>query len=301
MSVADVLWLLWRHKILFLAVYALVVAGGVVKLLITPPTYTVNAIIIAAEEAGAAVPGSQLKGLGALLNANAGGGRLFEKFREVLFSTDVSRRLQEKHGYLQQIYADQWVPESKSWDVEPKTINGYFRFWFLDLLGRDPSRPPDEHNLLEYIKRQFSMSQNGDGTSWTMRFSDQSSEFAAVFLKRLFIEANEIIREQEIDTTRQYVAYAEKRMRNIENAEYRAVLARLFSEQEKKLMILSINVPVAAEMVVEPEPTPYPTGPLVTFTLMIALLLGPFAGVGVVFLRVLFEHMRRELLARQPI
>ncbi len=159
-------------------------------------------------------------------------------------------------------------------------------------LQRDPQLrifAPDEEwtpeKLSEYLKRRVRIEPVGDTKLRRLVYYHASPDFAAYMLGRIHRAADVIIREDARVQAFQRVGYLRKTSAEISNPEHRRALTDLLVQQERLLMLASIDQPFAAAIIEPPSASARPRWPDKTLTLFAFAVAGALAGFVVYGLR----------------
>jgi uncharacterized protein involved in exopolysaccharide biosynthesis len=142
---------------------------------------------------------------------------------------------------------------------------------------------PSTSRLADYLREEVAVSEFGSSGLREITFTHRDPEFALQLLRRLYAAADENLRQDALERSRQYIAYLELRLRSVAVAEHRAALGALLGDEERKRMLIEADVPFAARVVSPVGVSELPTQPKVIGTLIVALLAGLFLGVLIAF------------------
>lgn len=159
-------------------------------------------------------------------------------------------------------------------------------------LQRDPRGgifEPDQEwtpeKLSEYLKRRIRIEPIGDTKLRRLVYYHPSADFAVYMLGRIHRAADVIIREDARVQAAQRVGYLRKTSAEISNPEHRRALTDLLVQQERLLMLASIDQPFAAAIVEPPSASARPRWPDKSLALAAFAVAGALAGFVVYGLR----------------
>jgi uncharacterized protein involved in exopolysaccharide biosynthesis len=126
----------------------------------------------------------------------------------------------------------------------------------------------------------------------TLSFTYQDRQFAIVMLDRLSREADALIRERQLATTKANLAYLRGRFETTTNVEYRQVFLTRLGELEQQQMLLSNHMPYAAQVFDGISAPETPNSPRPLLYLAIAIGLGFVLGTGAAIVHALLTGTR---------
>lgn len=139
--------------------------------------------------------------------------------------------------------------------------------------------------LSAYLARRVKMEPMGAAGLRSLRYYHTNADFAVFLLQKIHAVTDDLIREKIRSQASERVQYLNEAIARNVNPEHRRTLTTLLLEQERLLMLVSIDQPYAAA-IIEPTAasakTQWPDKPLV-FSVMV--LIGAFIGFVVFSLR----------------
>ena len=277
------LWL-----VLVAAIAAILLAAFVLKR--DGPVYTATMVVAPAQQDLGAASRlvshlDQYADLAALAQAPA---RLeavttMELYLELLRSPELARRLQEEHRLLQEIFPDQWDAASQSWRVESHFVAS-IKEVVLGFFGYPAWQPPTPANLAQYLSERLQISRSGATSLRRIQMSDPNGEFAARLIGLVHATADDLVREDAQRRIDRQIAHLEQELATGGEPVRIEALRSMLAEQYRAQAMLASDVPVAAQIVSPPTPSPGPTSTSPLLVLALAGVVGLILGVFAVFL-----------------
>jgi len=206
-----------------------------------------------------------------------------ELYLELLDSTELARRLQEEHQLLQEIFEDQWDAASQSWRVEPG-FAASLRGAVLGFFGYPAWQPPTPANLAQYLTERLEVSRAGPTSLRRIRMLHHDGEFAARLIGLVHETADDLVREDAQRTIDRQIEHLEQEVAAESEPARTDALRSMLAEQYRAQAMLASDVPVAAQIVSPPAPSPGPTSTSPLMVLALAAVVGVILGVFAVFL-----------------
>ncbi|MEJ0024606.1 MAG: hypothetical protein WDN01_01150 [Rhizomicrobium sp.] len=282
----------------WLALALLVGLGlGILYLNVTPHTYRANMVFgPETNDTNSLLQAMSGSPLAALARGPLGmGGQTtpFTAFRQALISPEVGQALLNDPEIAGEIFNAGWSPTERKWHqsqgLSTTVING-----LRGALGRDPWAPPSAETMMTYIAQNVTVSEIEETQLYTMSYASGSPEFAKKFLYALYRATDGTIKHRDLDKANAYISYLENQIQTVTNTEQRMGLITLLSEQEKNLMMTSVNVPYAAKIISEPSVQTSPVSPsIMTGLLQIPLVVVLLTFAGLYVFRIYLPRMRR--------
>jgi uncharacterized protein involved in exopolysaccharide biosynthesis len=204
-------------------------------------------------------------------------------YLELLDSTALARRLQEEHQLLQEIFEDQWDAASQSWRVEPG-FGASIKGAVLGFFGYPAWQPPTHANLAQYLTERLQVSRAGPTSLRRIRMSHHDGEFAARLIGLVHEAADDLVREDSQRRIDRQIEHLEQELATEGEPARTDALRSMLAEQYRAQAMLASDVPVAAQVVSPPTPSPGPTSTSPLFVLALAAVVGVIVGVFAVFL-----------------
>lgn len=221
----------------------------------------------------------------------------FDRFKVVLGTVELARRLDEKYGYVKTIYDGSW--DRVTGEPIPPThfqskVDGFFRQFF-----RIPEwTEPTVQSLATYIGSSIQVNTTATNTPiYTIEYVFPDREFALQFLSNVYSEAENLLRESEEQQVAVQLNYLSEKLQQTAIADYKGSLLLLIGEQEKRMMTLNPELPYLGEVIQYPSVTDTATRPSVILRLLMGLVFGVVIGSIVV---ILYRILRFVFARRVP-
>lgn len=252
-----------------------------------PVEYTATLIISSVDE-GAASSVASPEAVGAL-SALLGGGTSqsesvsdFTRFRYLMVSRALARRLVERHDMLKVVFASEWNEIEQRWSP-PGSLNADVRRWLGELFDVPWYTEPSVDRLAAYLESRLDVANLETTPMVTVAFNHRDGEFARRLLDTIYDETDQLLREQDRSNTEEAVTYLGEALTRASLVEHRLALQQLLLRNLAKLMLLDTDQPFAARMLEPPYVSPLPTSPKVNLVLIVAFVGGAILGLVMVF------------------
>jgi hypothetical protein len=237
---------------------------------------------------------SKLGGLGGLASlagvslSDNSGGNSFRLFTDGLHSLSAAQKLGEDEDLLAKIFPANWDSKSKTWR-ESRGIGVVVTATLKSTLNISPdkSAKPSPEKLRQYIADHVEIVRNSKDANVTLKFEHEDRNFSRVFLNRLHVTVDDMVRERSLAQSQRYIDYISRKLESITLAEHRSALIESLSEQEKMNMMARANSAFAAETLEAATASEKPSSPNAPFVLGGLTLLGLISGT-------LFGLLRRN-------
>jgi len=213
----------------------------------------------------------------------------FDRLKVMLGSITLARRLQDRHGMLQVLFAGSWDANSDSWIEPPAASDRDERLRVL--LHRPEWSPPNLETLAGYVSGSIKTGARPEPGFVLISFSNEDRDFALEFLTIVFSEVDALLREQDVlesEARREYILNQLSKAKLVDSV--RALNSLLLSE-ERSAMLLGSGLPYAGRIVEPPFVSTNPSQPNIRlifgFPIFVSL------GIGFVLLT-LIAVFRRE-------
>lgn len=207
----------------------------------------------------------------------------FAQFLGLVHSVRLAKRLDEKYGLMKQVFPydekrHQYVPASGLMPWLSRTVR--------EMLGLPGWQPPNYLDLADYLTGAVEIARNGDGTGLLIHY-DSSPQAAYQFLNRVYTEAGELMREEELNSHRNRRKYVAQRLNDTATLEQRNFLMSLWGREESQILVLTSGDPVGARKIDDMHVPNMPqTG--AAKKLALGVLLGLLAGLVAIVIRSTF-------------
>jgi hypothetical protein len=253
---------------------------GVYSVWTTPPRYSVSLGLLPTESAGSDIGDSGALGaLAGLVGINSGPVPKFTRFISSFYTTGVAQLMDRKFDLICQTFGN-CDRRTHSW-IKSEGFDAWWNRKIAEMAHLpDPDRPRTAYDLAQYTKSQVQFSSDKNTHIVTMSMEGRDPKFAAMYITALVQAANDYIKEQDRSVIQQYVSYLNEKLITNTNVTQRDALGTLLLEQERRLMLSSVNVPYAAYIQDGPNVAESNT-PLKTLTVdsFLGAILGAVLGV----------------------
>ena len=156
--------------------------------------------------------------------------------------------------------------------------------WVYGFFNLPPWTPPSASTLAEFLDEEVIVAEVGNSGMRRILFRHSDPSFAVDLLRWIHREGDELIREEAQERTSRQIDYIESKLATITVVEQRFSLVQLLSDQEKRMMMIKVDLPFAARIVQPPTASEAPTFPDPGMILLVAVIAGVVLGVLLVFL-----------------
>jgi LPS O-antigen subunit length determinant protein (WzzB/FepE family) len=284
--------LLWRAKYFIIATVMLFAVGGAYKALTAGDSYTAKMVVASVGQTNSSALGQ----LGALVGIQqVTEDREFAQFQALLKSVVLAERLESRYGVMKVFFGGLWDPVGKRW-VEPQGWRHELSAFLNRLRGRARWTPPTIYDLAEAIDKQVKVNKvKFSGSVYDITYQHDNREFAIRLLSQLYTEAEAALREERRNRTQEQSKYLRSRIESTPIVEYRLALIQLLSDQDKQLMLLDSNLPLATLVLDPPNAPMRPDGASIALHLFASVLGASVLSV----IAVLLFHMAPKAAARR--
>lgn len=194
----------------------------------------------------------------------------FTAFREVLFSHDVAQQLANEPGIMHFVFRSAWDATTGHWKA------GRFDP-IKKFLGMSLRVGPTADDLQKYVATSVKIEEIETTGLFRIIYNSPDPQQGVGFIRVLDSAADSLLRHKQIVRYRAYIEYVSAQLNQTTNSDQREALIRLYSEEQKELMITSANVAYSAAIYEEVSATDKPTSPNIPLTILVCSLGFPFA------------------------
>jgi uncharacterized protein involved in exopolysaccharide biosynthesis len=247
---------------------------------------------------------SGLSGLASLTGINLPGDKTITPialYTEALKSRDVADNVLRNNHLMQHIFANEWDAAAGRWR-QPEGIGITLIANIRAALGIHGERwtPPGGADLQRYVEKNVTVFVSPRTNITSVTVNDVDPEAARQILLALHSAADQHLRSRSLARSTQYIAYLERKLVAVTNAEYREALVDVLSQQERLRMMASSSTPYSAEPLGEITSSHRPTTPDPVVILGVALILGATAGTLLSFAVAAKSARKSEATTRRP-
>lgn len=142
----------------------------------------------------------------------------------------------------------------------------------------EPEQDWSAEELSEYIQKRVKLEPVGTSAAKKLVYFHQDKDFAEYFISGLHRIADNLIRHNIRGDAKARVDYLSDAINTTTNAEHRRALTTLLMEQERLLMLVSIDQPYAANVIEPASSSAKPEWPNLYFVYFGFILIGMIAG-----------------------
>lgn len=200
-------------------------------------------------------------------------------YSEAMRSRDVAAAVVADPVLMRHIFAEEWDAAAGRWRDPGGLVRG-----LLDgakrLLGVpvQPWSPPDAADVQRYLAKHLAIIEAPKTNVTTIAVNDPDPEMARRLLALLNEAADRHLRERALARSSEYIAYLERKLLEVQVADYRESLVQALSAQERTRMMASSDAPYAAEPLGAITASVRPTTPKPAVVLAAALVFGLLLG-----------------------
>jgi len=253
---------------------------GIYSIWVTPPTYTVSIGLLPTDGSGDVSVGESTGALSALAGLiGMGGGPVpkFTRFVASLNATSVAKIMDQKYDMV--CITFRCDPKTHHWAKRTGLESDFERLMAQIAHLPDPDSPRTALDLANYTAAQVTMTPERTTHILTLSMDSKDPKSAIQYLNALVHSTNDFIREKDRSTIQPYVDYLHQKLATTTlNLAQHDALSSLLIDQERRLMLSSVDVPYAASI---------QDGPNVTMSnkalrmLAVDIVLGLILGFGV--------------------
>lgn len=276
-----VLGMLSQYKLVLFAAFMLTTVAAFGGAMLLEPRYRAEIVVMpttldSGPQAQLTSMIGNLGGLASLAGVDLGGaadGDWRQQNIAFLGSRQYGQRFIEKHDLMPELYADDWDAESGEWTLPPQ----------------DEPTLWDAYNRFDEGIRNIEQDDSTGLITISLTWKDR--EQATRWANNLIRDANELIRERDVEQAQRSIEYLEQEADSTNVIELRQAIYRLMQEQINKIMLANVRSEYAFR-IVDPAFTPdeddehWPNKPMFALT-------GGFAGLMLATFVILMHRRRR--------
>lgn len=268
---------LWAHKWSGFVFVVVFVALAIFYLHNSTYRYSASLTLTPADQSGSG--GSKAAGglssLGSLvgLNLSGGQGSAFALYSEAITSSPVAEELSRDPVIMHEIFKPLWDAKTNRWAIKQPSE---FRKGVKSLLGMPnrPWMPPTAADLQQYIEQNVKVDEDLKKNLVKLIYKYEDPKFAAYFLQALNTKSDAFLRARSLARSSIYVQYLDRRLREVQVAEYRQALSEALGAYEKTVMMASSRASFAADPFGEVQVSVGPTSPNPKMVLVLSVVMG---------------------------
>lgn len=278
-DIAGLALKVWQQKWLGLAIVLVSLLLGIAYLKSSSYQYSAELVVTPADQDAPQASGS-LSSLGSLVGINMGGqqGTAFAMYTEAVKSHAVAERLSRNPRIMRTIFAGSWDPARSRW-VERPSATRPLVVAVKNLIGipNKPWQPPTAQDLHQYLSTALQVSEDTKKGIVRLTYRHEDPAFARYLLTEANRDADDFLRRKSLDRAVTYIRYLERRLQQVQVAEYRQSLSETLGAYEKTTMMASSDASFAVEPFGDVWVSPYPTSPNPKAVLALSVVAGVLA------------------------
>lgn len=259
-TILDVMHDFWDAKYYMLISMILMAVVGVLYLSIATPHYRAQMIISPAAPMNNANVSSLMAGSDnfavryMMQNMGSINAADFQRFETIYAGRSVALNLMQDQRVIDGISRDHSFAFSKTktnWSAE---------------------------KLAEYLGSRVRLDSVGTTPMRRLTYQHQGKDFAVFMLSKIHAQADRLIRRRIQSETQSRIEYLERSIRQTNNPDHRRALTDLLMEQERLLMLVSIESAYAASVIEPPSASVQPRWPSKTLVMLVSVFVGLVLG-----------------------
>lgn len=225
---------------------------GIYSVWITPPSYVVTIGLLPVDSTGGDIniggdTGGALGALAGLIGIGGGPVPKFTRFVASLYSSGVAKIMDRDHDMVCLTFGA-CDPKTHTW----RKGTG-FNAWMARVQASiahlpDPDSPRTAVDLANYTENNVTLTSDRTTHVLTLTMESRDPKSAVVFLRNLVQSTNDYIKQEDRGNIQPYVDYINRKLATNLNVAQHDALSSLLLEQERRLMLTSVNVPYAASI-----------------------------------------------------
>jgi hypothetical protein len=226
-------------------------AFGVYSVWTTAPSYTVIIGLLPTDkDSGVSIGGDSGGALGAIASlVGVGGGAVpkFTRFVASLYSTGTAKIMERDYDMVCRTYSGDCDIKTHTWR-EHTGFEGWVQKMVAEVAHLPaPDRPRTATDLASYTEGSVIMTSDKTTHVLTLTMESSDPKFASEYLVTLVRATNDNLKAEDRASIQPYVDYLNAKLASPGlNLTQHDALSALLLEQERQLMLSSVNVPYAA-------------------------------------------------------
>ncbi len=268
------------HKKYYLLSIALLASFGVLFTLIAmivSPTYTAAATVGAPISQQSSSNSNSLGGLAGVaaqfgINVSQPSGGAFSTYTQLLTSNRLYAVLAQSPKFMQTIFYKRYDPKTKQW-IPPGGLPSRMLNLVREAFHYNIHTAPNQDDLAQFLQKQLTVVTSATEPFVTVSLTFYDPHQAEMLLSTLLVTADNIVREDVRKDTAARLAYLERILPTVTQADQRASMISILSSQQQQMMMIASNKLFASYIVASPYANLKPTSPNITVYAYIVILL----------------------------
>lgn len=292
-DLGDLLSMLVRWSWVIVAAMAIVMAKGLWDMHKFQPQHVAKMVV--APEAERSIVNASSGGdsqLARTLLGFGGGARNETPFDRMVHSISTiafARRMQDKYGLLQVVYASAWDAQEQAWKVSTHAA-GESSNRLREFLNLPVSSSPNLEDLAGYLSGSFDVVDVPDTSFKEISFKHRDGELALRLLTVVYSEASQVIREINVEENRSRRKFLKARLGETRIVELREALAALLAQEARQEMMFRGDLPYVGRIIEDPHISKHKTAPDKKGLLYLPLLIAAIVTTLVITIAALFKR-----------
>jgi uncharacterized protein involved in exopolysaccharide biosynthesis len=303
----DALGQLWaaRFFMLFSVIAGLLIAF--VLLVNTPPQYEAMVTLVPTRAnqyagngggSGSSIVGSiagQFLGMGNDKDTQSTG-----QFVELMQSPFIVGLIDRRDHIIQHIFASQWNGDTKQW-AKPAGLTVDIKNAIKSMLHRPLWVAPGAYDASAQLALRTTVDISPQTGMVHLTFRDKDPAYAAFLLNAMYAATDGLLRERAKQRSDEHIAYIQRQLSSVNNAENRQSLATLLTAELGQQLLINSNAPFVLEKLGPTIVSPTPVSPKIFVYIVAGIFCGAGIGFGLFLLNsstMLLEKLRDQLRAR---
>jgi hypothetical protein len=287
LELAKNLWL--GRRVIAMAVLAMAVAASA-YLNLVDRKYSVTMVLKSVQEQGQTSGMAGLGGIASLagIELPSGSNMDFTSFPLLLQSRDVAEVMVHNEDLMRRVYVEEWDPVARTWRQPDRSAVGFALSYFISFITGNAVQdylPPDAVRLSEFVFEEISASIDSQSNLLNVEVEAKDPELMREFLEGLVFATDQLLRQRFITEGTTALEFYKEQLFRAQSGEHREALAQLIVQEEQKLMLATRSNSYVAEVLLGPDISMNPTSPKSMMVLALSMILGLFAGSGIVLVR----------------
>lgn len=287
----------WRGRRMIAAVMGVMLLAASMYLNVVDRKYTVSMVLKSAQEPSQSSNISGLGGIASLagIELPSGSNADFSSFPLLMKSREVAEAIFEDELLIQAVFWSEWDAEEEEWRPPSRSFLKAVLSPVKAVVTGSPTTDyvqPNAARLSELIEKAISASIDSKSDLLNVSTEASDPDVALNLMNRVVYETDALFRERFIKAGSAALEFYKGQLSRAQSGEHREALAQLIVKEEQKLMLATRSSSYVAEVLRGPDVSRMPTSPKPTLILALSVVLGLFAGAGLVLLRSVLANQR---------
>lgn len=284
---------IWRGKWIVIVFAIIGVLLGYRSLVNFSPSYLATMVVVPSGQEFGQTSG-RVSGLAQSFGIEISGGEQassFDRFRLLMSSLELAQVLQEKYGLFDQVFGPARDSETGEWK-RPQGFRFETEQKIRGLLNLQVWEPPTMESLAGFLRGTVVVDSTKEGAAFKrISVANQDPDFALFLLEVVYREADALVRTQDRVESEARRRYLESQLLGATIAESRAMLTGLLASEERRLMLMSGELPYSMRILQMPHVSSSPTSATLGGEFVFPVIAA--TGVGILLV-LLFAVARRD-------